>query len=230
MRLQKGRGDFGLAKEEVEKFDVGMVLDVPLKGKKDADNERHQVDLGLPVDVDGAGGKGDKKDEAGEKEEESEPDISVDYDAPVKEEKKEDVQDDKMKQVLNQMEKKLEELVQKGTQKKKFEGYHAKVNAVRGTLDHRLNKMSDQDHHDPNAQQHAGLLSRVQEGAPLDRREQAEYDVFAAKMSAKDIETEKTKNKQQNNVVSELEWIHEDNRVEYIKDRIKENIMERLKK
>lgn len=97
LRLQRGKGDFGITKEEAEEFDVGMVLDVPAVLRKEKDDGRKQVDIGLPVNDFHAAPDSKGPPEAPD-EFEGTPNVSVDGDTVEKEEKKDDFQDKKMKQ------------------------------------------------------------------------------------------------------------------------------------
>lgn len=109
MRLQRGKGDFGITQVEAERFDVGMVLDVPVKvGGKEEAKERRQVDIGLPVNDAGGGGEGDAKGGPADDEAASTPELSVDGDAERPAGQAGDAQDGEMKKHLEEMEKKLD--------------------------------------------------------------------------------------------------------------------------
>lgn len=114
-----------------------MVLDVPVQLRKPQNGERAQVEIGLALDDLAAANLVDK--DAGLQEEEYEDEINLKEDAAkiAEEGNLATAADREMKKHLQEMEKKLDELVKAGQQRVKRDGYKEKaVKAKLGNIAH----------------------------------------------------------------------------------------------
>lgn len=73
------------------------------------------------------------------------------------------MEDLKMKEHLQEMEKKLDDLVKAGQQRVKRDGYKEKaLKAKLGNIAHKLDKFKDQEIENDDAKKHVELVNRVQ--------------------------------------------------------------------